>query len=438
MILILITLVFVFQKTQISAKSDFEILKNDSIFDGGTQGNKAFLKTQLLRNLNNFYPSINNGEKLEMLTGRKPEFEDDRERNQNFDGNSVTEPFPTQYPTLIPYARESNPEEELQLATAPTSKIRSEGRITSEQKMDSIRDFRMKLYKAFKNRPKLSRMIRKSNVNDVVEMNDGFPTIMDKNRQIILSRTEPNWQSLNTRKPNQTYGRDQNGNLIPLLGLEPAANFVDTKQGSPIEPYPPREIRYAYRTTNRQPVVYVPSASPVNQPSHASNTVPVAVASYLANPSSQPIQLHILPPIPSPQPQIIYQQTTPSSQFVAYSTFAPPIEPSNECGNGQCKPESDEDKCNSQRLRDIIFNNIVSGDAEASKRAVQSAAEAETGLFFDAICGTGFFSYIAHTDEFCLASSGGVNCYVFAPICQIDSQNQQKRTSKKLVKLSKN
>lgn len=66
-------------------------------------------------------------------------------------------------------------------------------------------------------------------------MNDGFPTIMDKNRQIILSRTEPNWQSLNTRKPNQTYGRDQNGNLIPLLGLEPAANFVDTKQGSPIE-----------------------------------------------------------------------------------------------------------------------------------------------------------------------------------------------------------
>lgn len=90
MILILITLVFVFQKTQISAKSDFEILKNDSIFDGGTQGNKAFLKTQLLRNLNNFYPSINNGEKLEMLTGRKPEFEDDRERNQNFDGNSVS------------------------------------------------------------------------------------------------------------------------------------------------------------------------------------------------------------------------------------------------------------------------------------------------------------------------------------------------------------
>lgn len=38
--------------------------------------------------------------------------------------------------------------------------------------------------------------------------------------------------------------------------------------------------------------------------------------------------------------------------------------------------------------------NIVANDAEASKRAVQSAAETETGQFFDAVCGTGFFSYI--------------------------------------------
>lgn len=91
------------------------------------------------------------------------------------------------------------------------------------------------------------------------------------------------------------------------------------------------------------------------------------------------------------------------------------------------RPESDDDKCNSQRLRTIIFNNIVSGDAEASKRAVQSAAEAETGLFFDAICGTGFFSYIAHTDEFCLASSGGVNCYVFSPVCHENNVAKRRR-----------
>ncbi|KIH67965.1 ground-like domain protein [Ancylostoma duodenale] len=76
-----------------------------------------------------------------------------------------------------------------------------------------------------------------------------------------------------------------------------------------------------------------------------------------------------------------------------------------------------EEKCNSVRLRTIIQNNIVANDAEASKRAVQSAAESETGLYFDAVCGTGFFSYIAHTDEFCLASVAGVNCYVFSPVC---------------------
>ncbi|KAK6051510.1 ground-like domain protein [Cooperia oncophora] len=78
------------------------------------------------------------------------------------------------------------------------------------------------------------------------------------------------------------------------------------------------------------------------------------------------------------------------------------------CTNGQL---ISEDKCNSLRLRTIIQNNIVPNDAEASKRAVQSAAESETGLFFDAVCGT------AHTDEFCLATVGGVNCYLFSPVC---------------------
>ncbi|EFP00685.1 CRE-GRL-14 protein [Caenorhabditis remanei] len=427
------------------ATSDFGILKNDSIFDGGTQGNKAFLKTRLLENLNNFFPSINNEERLEMLTGSKSSSMEEKEdledaRNQQeLTGNSITEAPPSDYPTLIPFTTASDPEKELHLAAAPSSKVRSEGRITSEVKLDSIRDWRKRLYKAFKNRSKISRIIRKSPSEEVVEMNDISPTIMDKNRQIILSRTEPNWQSLSPGKHIQTYGRDPNGKLIPLFGLEPAPIYEERSEQKVIEPYPPREIRYAYRTSNRQPVVYVPAA-PQTQ-----NTIPVPVASYLvtANPSPQPIQLHILPPMPtasapSPlQPQIIYQQTTQAPQLFSYSTFAPTssIENQNinDCSNGQCRPESDDDKCNSQRLRTIIFNNIVSGDAESSKRAVQSAAEAETGLFFDAICGTGFFSYIAHTDEFCLASSGGVNCYVFAPVCQ-GTEEQRKKKSK----LSKN
>ncbi|CAL2047855.1 unnamed protein product [Caenorhabditis brenneri] len=329
--------------------SDFEVLKSDSIFDGGTQGNKAFLKSRLLENLNNFFPSINNEERLEMLTESK-------------------------------------------------SKLKAK---------------------------------------EVVEMNDDSPIIMDKNRQIILSRTEPNWQSLFSERHIQTYGRDLNGKLIPLFGIEPGTAFPNDR--STIEPYPPREIRYSYRTANREPSVYVPASQAIQKVVHnplAQNTIPVAVASYLvtASPSTLPIQLHILPPIQSSQ--IVHQQTTPSPQLFAFSTFAPNSvenQSMNECSNGQCNPDSDEDKCNSQRLRTIIFDNIVNGDAEASKKAVQSAAESETGLFFDAVCGTGFFSYIAHTDEFCLASSGGVNCYVFAPICQPTDKHK-----KKMTKLSKN
>ncbi|CAI2352478.1 unnamed protein product [Caenorhabditis sp. 36 PRJEB53466] len=269
-----------------------------------------------------------------------------KQENEDFTSNSVTESS-LDFPTLIPHNSVNNPLEELELATASSPKIRTE---------------------------------------EGVEMNDMVPTIMDKNRQVILSRTEPNWQSLVTGKQIQTYGRDRNGKLIPLFGIESAAVLPQT----PIEPYPPREIRYAYRTSNRQPVVYVPAVASL-QPSE---TIP-------ANPPQRPIELHILPPIPeppAPQPQIIYQ-TTPAPIPFTYSTFAPSGQdnfPSNDVQcNGQCggggRPESDDDKCNSQR-------------------------------------------YIAHTDEFCLASSGGVNCYVFSPVCQ---EKNMMATRKKAV-LSRN
>ncbi|CAJ0582628.1 unnamed protein product, partial [Mesorhabditis spiculigera] len=93
--------------------------------------------------------------------------------------------------------------------------------------------------------------------------------------------------------------------------------------------------------------------------------------------------------------------------------FAPYREPKS-AGEG---PTETDEKCNSQRLRSIIQKNIISNDAEGSKRAVQEEAERDLGRYIDVICGTGFFSYIAHTDEFCLASAGGVNCYAFSPVC---------------------
>lgn len=68
--------------------SDFGLLKNDSIFDGDNSrnGNKAFLKTRLLENLNNFFPSINNEERLEILSGPSKQEDESRE---NIQGNSV-------------------------------------------------------------------------------------------------------------------------------------------------------------------------------------------------------------------------------------------------------------------------------------------------------------------------------------------------------------
>lgn len=67
------------------------------------------------------------------------------------------------------------------------------------------------------------------------------------------------------------------------------------------------------------------------------------------------------------------------------------------------------------------MQNIIEGDAESSKRAIQLVAEQELGGFYNVICGTGFFSYIAHADEFCLTATGRVNCYVFSPTCFQDA-----------------
>ncbi|VDM45315.1 unnamed protein product [Toxocara canis] len=79
-----------------------------------------------------------------------------------------------------------------------------------------------------------------------------------------------------------------------------------------------------------------------------------------------------------------------------------------------------DQRCNSMRLREIIISNIIEGDAESSKRAIQLVAERELGSFYNVLCGTGFFSYIAHADEFCLTATLGVNCYVFSPTCAQD------------------
>ncbi|ETN77947.1 hypothetical protein NECAME_10678 [Necator americanus] len=47
----------------------------------------------------------------------------------------------------------------------------------------------------------------------------------------------------------------------------------------------------------------------------------------------------------------------------------------------------------------------------------------------------------AHTDEFCLSSMGGVNCYVFSPVCSDTSSTMafaKHRKSKRRAFLNKN
>ncbi|CAI5451306.1 unnamed protein product [Caenorhabditis angaria] len=387
---------------------------NDSIYDSNLNSrmsNKAFLKTKLLENLNNFFPTADANEQLEILSAASPP-------NDDVFLNSVTE---SPYPTLMP----DDPLLELELATAPSTKIRSEGRITSEKSsLDSIRDWRRRLYKAFKNR----RKIKKSADPEIVEMSDPVPLVIDKNRQIIASRRqEPNWQF--GSKSIQTYGRDQHGKLIPLFGLDPS--FLNPTQ-KPIEPYEPRDIRLTYRSSHTgEPVVYIPAATRVGQTPQPMQSFPAPVASYLVTAMPQPIQLQVLPNFNTPAPpapqqvQLIFPPATNNEND---------DEKFNNCMS--CAASQTDEKCNSQRLRSIILNNIVANDAESSKKAVQSQAEAETGIFFDAICGTGFFSYIAHTDEFCLASSGGVNCYLFSPVCS--NQEDLQRKNKKKMFVSRN
>ncbi|KAK5967630.1 hypothetical protein GCK32_009451 [Trichostrongylus colubriformis] len=451
-------------------------------------GNKVYLKNKLLSNLNHFFPDPE--ETLEILEAPDTSpHEHPVETNSIIDSPIVTE-SPTEttffspiqnllentftqrapdrpaFPTLIPKEVTIAPFEASSPAImGPTStKKRSEGPIVSERVLDSIRDWRKRLYRAFKsarsNRRLVDNKIQTRSTtptkptSEVVDLKDLTPLVIDKNRQVILSRKEPGWQSWQASKKTQTFGREPNGKLTRLFGTEASGYHSKPLNDSPPAAIPNDYLsplstnRKAYRTPGGRNVVFIPASHitipppPITAPAVTlpplvtlpyppASAVPDYTSSYNTqerpqyNTFSSPVtQNYAAPNLNLPAPQVI---TLPPLD--SYTTPPPPTDSDLEgeedvfdsectgelsCMNGQLVSE---DKCNSLRLRTIIQNNIVPNDAEASKRAVQSAAESETGLFFDAICGTGFFSYIAHTDEFCLASVAGVNCYVFSPVC---------------------
>ncbi|WKY12648.1 hypothetical protein Q1695_003891 [Nippostrongylus brasiliensis] len=69
-------------------------------------------------------------------------------------------------------------------------------------------------------------------------------------------------------------------------------------------------------------------------------------------------------------------------------------------------------KCSSVELHNILEQSI-GNDAEESKLAIVSRAEAEIGGRFDVICASGVFSYYAVARLFCEVKIGSVSCLAF-------------------------
>ncbi|WKY10222.1 hypothetical protein Q1695_002513 [Nippostrongylus brasiliensis] len=487
-------------------------------------GNKVYLKNKLLNNLNQFFP--NPSETLEVFNSEDSEPQHhERQEQQPMDTNSIVDPPPQPptavapppprpflspienllenafapkvhnhdpFPTLIPTEATVAPAE----PTTPypqeaTIKRRSEGPLVSGKMLDTIRDWRKKLYRAFKSKKtnkqsgehvvdsSIARTSGQTNTaptSEVVDLKDLTPMVVDKNRQVLLSRKEPNWQTALAARNVQTFGRDPDGKMVRLFGATESSSY----QAKPLNDSPPSQIpsdylplsplssqRQAYRTPGGRNVVYIPASHVTIQPSPItapSPTLPPLISFPFMPTTSMPDytpQYNTVGQYP-PQPQQQFNSFTNQAVQGFGSNLSPPAAPiyttalpdsdleedSDDANEAECTGEMtcmngqlvSEDKCNSLRLRTIIQNNIVPNDAEASKRAVQSAAESETGQYFDAVCGTGFFSYIAHTDEFCLASMAGVNCYVFAPVCSDQSTMifAKARRSHKKVYLNKN
>uniref|UniRef100_A0A1I7WC56 Ground-like domain-containing protein n=1 Tax=Heterorhabditis bacteriophora TaxID=37862 RepID=A0A1I7WC56_HETBA len=74
--------------------------------------------------------------------------------------------------------------------------------------------------------------------------------------------------------------------------------------------------------------------------------------------------------------------------------------------------------CNSERLRDIIIQN-VDRITSISKRRIQTEAEEKLSGRYNVICARGDLSYITNTEEFCQETVGDVTCYVFKQLSDV-------------------
>ncbi|WKY12646.1 hypothetical protein Q1695_003890 [Nippostrongylus brasiliensis] len=92
--------------------------------------------------------------------------------------------------------------------------------------------------------------------------------------------------------------------------------------------------------------------------------------------------------------------------------YRQPIRRALAANGAASKPEVFTDKCNDERLKKIIEENIDSNPS-SSKRKIQKAASDEIGGLFDVICSSHDFSYLANTQLFCEAGNDDVTCFAF-------------------------
>uniref|UniRef100_A0A914UQM4 Ground-like domain-containing protein n=1 Tax=Plectus sambesii TaxID=2011161 RepID=A0A914UQM4_9BILA len=73
---------------------------------------------------------------------------------------------------------------------------------------------------------------------------------------------------------------------------------------------------------------------------------------------------------------------------------------------------STDPKCNSEKLRQIMLENM-SDNANLSKRSILKAAQEKLKGKYSVICSNGDLSYIVNSGRFCLETSAGSTCYAF-------------------------
>uniref|UniRef100_A0AC35UIQ9 Ground-like domain-containing protein n=1 Tax=Rhabditophanes sp. KR3021 TaxID=114890 RepID=A0AC35UIQ9_9BILA len=409
------------------------------------------LKTELLKSLNHF--SNNEGEQLEILSASP--------HSLPAKDNSVSSPIGQ----IKIFKRTKHSHED----QSNRIKLKQLARFDSIPELHKIRDLRQNFYQNYKSNSDFFKphySLNQDPLRSPIIKEFGKDT---NGRTIRLFGVESSGYRFNQSSlpltPVQNYLSPQYPTLSPIAGDKV---YEDNYGNSYLSPMTSNN-NYDPTPIVREKAVYDNQRPSYSQQAHY-NSIPSNTYSSYTTPTPQLFQPQTIPPYTITQPPYINYYTTeapklnyyepqvysqvenkvynsacPSGTKPSYSTpgacerileetpsYVPQEigvpEVTAEDINGARHTESIE-KCNSPRLQKLIEESIITNNADKSKRAVQDRLEQEFGVYFNVICGTGFFSYIAHTDEFCQISGGNVNCYAFAPACSPPPNAQRMQQS---------